>query len=532
MSVGTPSTSAMLERRRWEARRRWSRAGLSYVLMLLFSLLFLGPLLFAALSSVKSDPLTYPPSLVSPQLSPANWATAAKLGRQGANAPLWGGFAPGAAVTFTVTYFAPAGTEVGVPQVVVPRRRPGGGLGAVQAIEFAADYATVDPPVEVSRHPGNFEFRGEVVPGEFVTYRTTVRYPGEGPMVQRLPLDVQAPSRDQVFVSASLPPTRLERLGLVASFDQIAPGALGYLLGNYRRVFDEARSVTTGQSLFLKWTLNTFIYAFFRVLLTLFIATLAGYALARLVFVGRGFVFLLVLFAQMIPTQVLFISNYLVLRDGVWGLSQLWGQATMLNSLTGLLFVTALNAGPVFIMKQFYESIPREVEEAEKVARHALAEVRSAVSGIRATDLAAELASARLLLESSQVHLDYDRPPPDLPEETERALSLILREATTNISRHAGASRAKVEFRHAHASVLMIIGDDGRGGIDDQGNGLRGMHERVRSLGGTMEIHSPRHAGTTLRVKAPVPVLRLVPGVVLPSVDAPSVAVANGPSAA
>ncbi|MEO7072955.1 MAG: histidine kinase [Rhodanobacter sp.] len=179
-----------------------------------------------------------------------------------------------------------------------------------------------------------------------------------------------------------------------------------------------------------------------------------------------------------------------------------------------------------------HDAARREVEEAEKVARHALAEVRSAVSGIRATDLAAELASARLLLESSQVHLDYDRPPPDLPEETERALSLILREATTNISRHAGASRAKVEFRHAHASVLMIIGDDGRGGIDDQGNGLRGMHERVRSLGGTMEIHSPRHAGTTLRVKAPVPVLRLVPGVVLPSVDAPSVAVANGPSAA
>ncbi|NUS59619.1 MAG: sensor histidine kinase, partial [Lysobacter sp.] len=53
----------------------------------------------------------------------------------------------------------------------------------------------------------------------------------------------------------------------------------------------------------------------------------------------------------------------------------------------------------------------RELEEAERVARHALAEVRSAVTGIRNADLAAELASARLLLESSRVHLEYGAPP-------------------------------------------------------------------------------------------------------------------------
>ena len=69
----------------------------------------------------------------------------------------------------------------------------------------------------------------------------------------------------------------------------------------------------------------------------------------------------------MIPLQVLFISNYLVLNSGIWGLSRLWGQETLLNSLTGLVFVTALNAGAVFIMKQFFESIPREVEEAAMI---------------------------------------------------------------------------------------------------------------------------------------------------------------------
>jgi two-component system sensor histidine kinase DesK len=152
----------------------------------------------------------------------------------------------------------------------------------------------------------------------------------------------------------------------------------------------------------------------------------------------------------------------------------------------------------------------REVEEAEKVARHALAEVRSAVSGIHATDLAAELASARLLLESSGVCMEYDSPPADLPEDTERGLSLILREAATNVARHAAASCAKVDFVREPSSVRMRIRDNGRGGIDGDGNGLRGMRERVRSLGGTLEISSPLRGGTTMLVSAPLPVLRLV----------------------
>ena len=114
----------------------------------------------------------------------------------------------------------------------------------------------------------------------------------------------------------------------------------------------------------------------------------------------------------------------------------------------------------------------REVEEAEKVARHALAEVRSAVSGIRAADLAAELASARLLLESSGVQLDYEHPPADLPDDVERGLSLVLREAVTNIARHAEARAATIEVRREHASVCMLISDNGRGGIDADGNGL------------------------------------------------------------
>ena len=162
----------------------------------------------------------------------------------------------------------------------------------------------------------------------------------------------------------------------------------------------------------------------------------------------------------------------------------------------------------------------RELEDAERVAREALAQVRSAVTGIRATDLAAELASARLLLESAQVQLDYGAPPDGLPPDVERGLALVLREAVTNISRHAQATRAQVEFAREEKSVQLCIADNGRGGVAADGNGLSGMRDRVRELRGTLSVESPRGSGTRLLVRVPLdwraslPPLRVVPGAV------------------
>ncbi|HET6434676.1 MAG TPA: sensor histidine kinase [Xanthomonadaceae bacterium] len=150
------------------------------------------------------------------------------------------------------------------------------------------------------------------------------------------------------------------------------------------------------------------------------------------------------------------------------------------------------------------EASLRELTEAERVARHALAEVRSAVTGIRSADLAAELASARLLLESSRTHLDYAPPPPDLPPEIERALALVLREAATNVARHARASRVQVACLREGKAVELIVRDDGVGGVARDGNGLAGMRDRVRALGGTLAIESPRGQGTVLRVRVPL----------------------------
>lgn len=150
------------------------------------------------------------------------------------------------------------------------------------------------------------------------------------------------------------------------------------------------------------------------------------------------------------------------------------------------------------------EAAKREMAEAERVARHALSEVRTAVSGIRATDLAAELAAARLMLEASVVSFECTQLPPSLPVEVERGLALVLREAVTNIARHARANRASVSTMLVNQALKLSIEDDGRGGIAIQGNGLKGMYERVRALGGTLEVISPPGKGTRLHITVPL----------------------------
>ncbi len=77
----------------------------------------------------------------------------------------------------------------------------------------------------------------------------------------------------------------------------------------------------------------------------------------------------------------------------------------------------------------------------------------------------------------------------------ETALSLALREATTNVIRHAGATRCHIRFYARDGSLLMEVEDNGRGGDAPFGNGLTGMRERIQALGGVLAARNrARHA--------------------------------------
>jgi len=148
----------------------------------------------------------------------------------------------------------------------------------------------------------------------------------------------------------------------------------------------------------------------------------------------------------------------------------------------------------------------REIVDVERVARDALGQVRRAVAGIRAAGLSAELASARLLLESGGVQLDYESAATAMPPELETVLALTLREAVTNIQRHARAGHAQVGFTVVDGEARLVVEDDGRGGVITPGNGLTGMRERLRMLGGDLAIISERGRGTRLEARLAVPV--------------------------
>jgi len=151
------------------------------------------------------------------------------------------------------------------------------------------------------------------------------------------------------------------------------------------------------------------------------------------------------------------------------------------------------------------EAARREMDDVSGVARDALSQVRRAVSGIRAAGLAAELASARLLLESDGVHFSYELEEVALSAEQETVLALAVREAVTNIQRHARAAGASVSLRSAGQQLSLRIDDDGRGGAIVPGNGLCGMRERIESLGGRLRVDADLGKGTRVEVTLPLP---------------------------
>ncbi|HEX6834871.1 MAG TPA: sensor histidine kinase [Rudaea sp.] len=146
-----------------------------------------------------------------------------------------------------------------------------------------------------------------------------------------------------------------------------------------------------------------------------------------------------------------------------------------------------------------------EIADVERVARDALGQVRRAVTGIRAAGIAAEIASAKLLLESNGVYLEYTLVDVALPLEVETVLAMTLREAVTNIQRHAFASSASVRLAVEDKRLVLRISDDGRGGAMAPGNGLTGMRERAVTIDAQLRIDSVRGRGTTLELSLPLP---------------------------
>jgi signal transduction histidine kinase len=91
-----------------------------------------------------------------------------------------------------------------------------------------------------------------------------------------------------------------------------------------------------------------------------------------------------------------------------------------------------------------------------------------------------------------------------LPERVEAAIYFLIAEALTNVARYAHASSVRLDVSLDSGHVVVVIADDGVGGVDPSaGSGLRGLQDRVAALGGTLTIESPPGAGTLLQARIP-----------------------------
>jgi multiple sugar transport system permease protein len=133
-----------------------------------------------------------------------------------------------------------------------------------------------------------------------------------------------------------------------AAADPLSPIPHPLTTASFLRIFD-------GTS-FPRWMFNSVLVTVVVTIGRVFFDSLAGYALARLRFRGRGGVFATILAMMAVPGVVLLIPKFLVLK-----------QLGLFDSYSGLILPLLADATGVFIMKQMFESIPVEMEEAARI---------------------------------------------------------------------------------------------------------------------------------------------------------------------
>lgn len=138
------------------------------------------------------------------------------------------------------------------------------------------------------------------------------------------------------------------------------------------------------------------------------------------------------------------------------------------------------------------EAAKAEMNEIVRLTGEAISGVRSTVTGLRADGLAEQVTASISALESAGITVTVVGEVTALSPAQAITAAWILREATTNVLRHAQASRVEITF----APGTARIHDNGIGDIAKPGNGLRGMAERATAAGALLRLESSADRGT------------------------------------
>jgi two-component system, NarL family, sensor histidine kinase DesK len=151
------------------------------------------------------------------------------------------------------------------------------------------------------------------------------------------------------------------------------------------------------------------------------------------------------------------------------------------------------------------ERARREMEEVQRVARESLTEVRAMVRETRGTDLVTELAGARAVLASAGIALVVHGDPTTVGPTARNVLGRVLREAMTNVLRHAEPSHCTIEIEVADGEARLRVVNDGAlpAPTDGEGTGLAALGRYLDEHAGRLD--AGRTADGTFRLDAALP---------------------------
>jgi signal transduction histidine kinase len=145
--------------------------------------------------------------------------------------------------------------------------------------------------------------------------------------------------------------------------------------------------------------------------------------------------------------------------------------------------------------------------EARDGASAALVELRDLARGIRPALLAerglAEAVRAFAARSPVPATVTAELGEERMPEPVESAAYFVVAEALANVAKHAGAKRATVSLVRREDKLEVLVVDDGHGGANPDGGGLKGLRARVEALDGTLGVASPAGGPTMLRAELP-----------------------------
>ena len=132
--------------------------------------------------------------------------------------------------------------------------------------------------------------------------------------------------------------------------------------------------------------------------------------------------------------------------------------------------------------------IRAEIKAVEQLSRETLAQVRGAVAGYNQATIVTEVLKAQVATDAAGIELIVNIAPIDLPPPIESQLALVIREAITNVVRHADTDQAWITLNEDQHQLRLTIRDQGKIGVYQANAGLNNMKERIEKIGGTMHL--------------------------------------------